>query len=150
MDDKTCKGNRSQGDYFYIRDVAYSDATTFKQAMNGVQLVYELATPQTYQLTPVEVKTLLGLNNVWADTGDVEVQYRADTKMYIDCKNTDFSKLIAPTEADYKATRAYTSGSLMIVGSQLYKATTSIANGATLTVGTNITATTLAEVIAAL
>ena len=150
MEDKTCKGNNSQGNYFYVRDVAYSDATTFKQAMNGVQLVYELATPQTYQLTPVEVKTLLGLNNVWADTGDVEVQYRADTKLYIDGKGTDFSKLIAPTEAAYTATRAYTSGSLLIVGSQLYKATTAIANGATLTVGTNITATTLAEVIAAL
>ena len=26
--------------------------------------------PQTYQLTPTEVKMLLGENNVWADTGD--------------------------------------------------------------------------------
>ena len=135
-----------------IPDVDAWKAWLAEQYANGtpVQAYCPIITPITYQLTPVEVKTLLGLNNVWADTGDVEVQYRADTKMYIDGKNTDFSKLIAPTEADYKATRAYTSGSLMIVGSQLYKATTSIANGATLTVGTNITATTLAEVIAAL
>lgn len=136
--------------YVYIRDDTYTSASEFKTGVSGVMLVYELAAPQTYQLTPTEVRSLLGLNNVWVDTGDVEVQYRADTKLYIDGKNTDFSKLIAPTEAAYTATRAYTSGSLLIVGNQLYKATTSIANGATLTVGTNITATTLAEVIAAL
>lgn len=29
--------------------------------------VYELATPQTIQLTPTEVRTLLGTNNVWSD-----------------------------------------------------------------------------------
>ena len=52
--------------------------------MEGVQLVYELATPTTYQLTPQAVLTILGQNNIWADTGDVEVDYCADTKLYID------------------------------------------------------------------
>ena len=57
---------------------------------NPVQIVYELATPQTYQLTPVQVACLLGQNNVWADCGDVdEVQYKADTQRYI-------AKLINP------------------------------------------------------
>ena len=70
-----------------IRDTAYTDAATFKAAMSGVQLVYELATPQTYQLTPTQVALLLGQNNIWADTGDVQsVQYQADTKRYIDKK----------------------------------------------------------------
>lgn len=59
----------------FVRDFDYTDAATFKSAMSGVQLVYELATPQTYQLTPTEVKSLLGQNNVWADTGDVELTY---------------------------------------------------------------------------
>ena len=40
--------------------------------------------PQTYQLTPTEVMTLLGQNYVWADTGDVAVTYPADTKKYVD------------------------------------------------------------------
>lgn len=44
---------------------------TFKAAMSGVQLVYELATPQIYQLTPTEVQMLLGTNNLWADTGEI-------------------------------------------------------------------------------
>jgi hypothetical protein len=39
---------------------------------HNLQAVYELATPQTYQLTPTQVKSLLGTNNVWADTGDIE------------------------------------------------------------------------------
>jgi len=55
----------------YIKDSRYTDATAFKTAMNGVQLVYELATPLTIQLTPIVVKSLLGSNNVWADTGDI-------------------------------------------------------------------------------
>ena len=59
-----------------VLDSSYSDVTTFKAAMDGVQLVYELAEPITYHLTPTEVHTFLGQNNVWADTGDVtEIKY---------------------------------------------------------------------------
>ena len=52
-------------------------------AANQPEFVYELATPVTYQLTPTQVATLLGDNNIWADTGDVSVTYRADTALYI-------------------------------------------------------------------
>ena len=45
----------------------------FKTAMSGVQLCYELVTPVTYQLTPQQVDTLVGANNVWSDSGDVTV-----------------------------------------------------------------------------
>lgn len=44
-------------------------------ASNPLQVVYELANPTTIQLTPQEVQTLLGVNNVWADAGAVEVTY---------------------------------------------------------------------------
>lgn len=46
-------------------------------------IVYELATPQTYQLAPTEVSTLLGENNVWADSGDVSVVYVRDLNIAI-------------------------------------------------------------------
>ena len=61
----------------YIYDPQTESMTTaeFKSAMSGVQLCYKLATPQTYQLTPTEVATLLGDNTIWADTGDVTVTY---------------------------------------------------------------------------
>ena len=58
-----------------VNDSRYNgeDATAFKTHMNGVQLVYELQTPQTIQLTPTAVKSLLGTNNIWADSGDITV-----------------------------------------------------------------------------
>lgn len=40
------------------------------------QIVYPLDTPVTYTLTPQDIDTLTGQNNVWADTGDVTVSYR--------------------------------------------------------------------------
>jgi len=54
-----------------IINTLYTDPTAFKTAMSGVQLVYELATPQTIQLTPTQVNSLLGTNNLWADTGNI-------------------------------------------------------------------------------
>ena len=51
-----------------------------------MQFSYTLETPVTYQLTPTEVATLLGDNTIWADTGDTEVEYRADVKLYINKK----------------------------------------------------------------
>ena len=78
-------GSTGTAQGFYVIDTSYVrirdanleslDTTAFKTAMDGVQLVYELATPTEVQLTPTEVKTLLGQNNVWADTGEVEVTY---------------------------------------------------------------------------
>ena len=53
---------------------------------NPMTVVYELATPVTYQLDPVTVNLLLGENNLWCNTGDVTVEYPADTKLYIDKK----------------------------------------------------------------
>lgn len=76
-------GNPSN-DGFVVKDTRFTDAATFKTAMNGVQFCYELATPQTYQLTPTEVSTLLGSNNVWADTGDTTLTYRASLQPVYD------------------------------------------------------------------
>ena len=64
--------------YACIRDERYSDAAAFKTAVSGVLLVYELATPQTYQLTAQQVELLAGQNNVWADTGDISITYGHD------------------------------------------------------------------------
>lgn len=60
-----------------------SDAAAFKTAMAGVQLVYELAAPQTCQLAPREVDSLLGVNNLWCDTGELRIEYRADPNLYV-------------------------------------------------------------------
>ena len=59
----------------------------------GAQVVYPLTMPITYQLTPVQVQALLGVNNVFNDTnGDTEVKYKEGIQHYID-------KKIAATQA---------------------------------------------------
>lgn len=47
------------------------------QRNNGtpINICYELATPQTISLTAQQIELLQGTNNVWADSGDVSVQY---------------------------------------------------------------------------
>ena len=58
----------------YIADEAKASLTAseFKSAMNGVKLVYELATPITYQLTPVQIAALLaGETFVWSSNNEV-------------------------------------------------------------------------------
>lgn len=67
-----------------ITDSNYSTANDFKTARKDVQIVYPLATPLTYTLTPTQITSLLGVNHIWADCGEVAVEYVADTKMYID------------------------------------------------------------------
>lgn len=53
-------------------------------AQNGqIAVVYELATPIEITLTPTQINTLLGANNVYSDAGAVEVEYPADTKRFI-------------------------------------------------------------------
>jgi len=46
-------------------------------ATNNLQIAYELATPQTYQLTPQQVTLLLGENHVWSD-GEINVVWHKD------------------------------------------------------------------------
>lgn len=50
------------------------DFTTYL-SNNTLQLVGKLATPTTIQLPTANIETLLGENNVWADTGDTTLQY---------------------------------------------------------------------------
>lgn len=45
-----------------------------------MQVVFELATPIEYTLTPQQIETLLGENNVWSDAGEITVKYNMQTK----------------------------------------------------------------------
>lgn len=109
-------------------------------AQNPTQICYLLETPVEYDLTPTEIRTLLGVNNIWADTGDVSVDYRADTKLYI-------QQLTKPTEDDMTANTAITSGKFFMVGNRLFRATAAIAVGATIIPGTNCTELSLADAL---
>lgn len=85
----TFDGDASSVTQVQIKDDRYTDATTFKTAMNGVQLVYELATPITISLTPTQVSSLLGSNNFWADSGDSDVVYITSDFIYNELRMND-------------------------------------------------------------
>lgn len=126
-----------------IKDSRYTDTATFKTAMSGVQLCYELAQPIEITLTPTQIDTLLGTNNIWSDAGDVDVDYRADTKLYID-------NIHQPTDNDMTADAQIASGKFFLIGGTLYKSTTVIPAGDTIIPGTNCVRTNLAEALNAL
>lgn len=65
----------ASGCNIYVRDSRFTDTETFKTAMRGMQLVYELATPQIITLTPAQLSTLKGQNNVWSDADSVTLEY---------------------------------------------------------------------------
>lgn len=129
-------GETLPGAWISDRDV-YAQGTT---PTTGAQVVYELATPQSYQLTPQQVVTLLGVNNIWCDTGDTTVVYTADTKKYI-------QNLTQPSEDDMIANTAIASGTFFMIGNNLYRASTAIASGSQIIPGTNATALSLADAL---
>jgi len=73
-------------EHFYITPsvcVMFFVENTFR---NGeLDIIYPLETPQTIQLTPQEIKTLLGANNIYHDcNGDTDVTYRANGALYVE------------------------------------------------------------------
>lgn len=62
-----------------VRDDSKANMTAseFQTAMTGVQAVYKLATSQLIAtLTPTQLKSLRGVNNIWSDAnGDTTVKY---------------------------------------------------------------------------
>lgn len=73
----------AQNSQIAVKDTTYSTVAEFKTHLNSVplQVVYKIATPTEITLTPTQVNTLLGNNNIWSDSGTVEVEYRADTTL---------------------------------------------------------------------
>ena len=124
----------------FVFDPRYNDVTDFKASFEHLYLCYELAEPIEIQLSANQINSLYGANNIFADTGDCSVEYRADTKLYIE-------RLTAPDSADMIADANITSGQYFMVGNSLYKATANIANGSAIVVGTNCTRKSLSEAL---
>ena len=76
--------NNFTSHWLAVRDTNYTSATDFTNSVNGKYLVYELATPQSYNLTPTQVLTLLGQNYVSHDGGgNIKVVYIRDLDITI-------------------------------------------------------------------
>jgi hypothetical protein len=60
-----------------IFDSDYTDASLFTAAVTGQKLAYELATPMEISLTPAQIKSIIGLNSIASNTGDLDVKFLA-------------------------------------------------------------------------
>ena len=103
---QTYAGNTGVGAYEKANTVVIYDtnhntdtAETFAAYLEsiGAYVVYPLITPLTYQLDPVQITTLLGENNIWADTGAIAVTYASDTKAYIDAATDPDGNVVTVT-----------------------------------------------------
>ena len=119
-------------------------------AGNPVTICYEVK-PTTYSLTAPQVRSILGINNIWADIGKInEVQYSADTKLYVgeQQKLVDATRaMIAETDAPV-ATTSHAVGDVFICNNKLYKATDAITTGESIIEGSNVAETTVADELA--
>ncbi|MBP5443639.1 MAG: hypothetical protein J6Y60_10380, partial [Treponema sp.] len=63
---------------FFIKTQQYESASAFRESLNGAYVVYELATPQTYQLTPQELKLLKQYNYITTNGTTISLKYQPD------------------------------------------------------------------------
>lgn len=67
--------------YFNMGVIADNTSSGMRQYLidNNVQFIYPLATPTILHLTPQQVNTLLGQNNIYADTGNINTLKYVET-----------------------------------------------------------------------
>lgn len=78
-----------------VRDDAYTSVSDFTTAVTGVQLVYELATPVTYQCTPEEIATLAGTNVLASNAGQVTATAPVPLNVYGGTLNMTTGELLS-------------------------------------------------------
>lgn len=141
-------GFTTTGAALRIRDSHFMNVSDFVASLTDAQIICVLVSPIEIPLPDVpEITTLLGTNNIWADCGDVTVTYGAyleTVKAHAERLGDSILSAIAPLEASYTASRAYTVGSYLFVGTKFYKVTAAIGSGDTINPGTNVTQTTVA------
>lgn len=108
-------------------------------ASNPTTFVYKIPNATEYTLTPETISTLLGENYVWADCGDVVLDYRADTTLYI-------QKLTMPDD-DMIANANIAAHKFFMVGNSLFYSTSAITAGQSIIVGTNCNRVSLADAL---
>jgi len=136
------------GQTIFIADSGYTTAASFKSAMSGVYLVYELATPTTETAEPYtnpQICDPYGTEE-FISTSLVPVGHytKYPENLRAKLENLDLS-MIAPIETGTTASQAYAVGKYFLLNNKFCKAKTAIASGATFTLNTNYTVTTIAD-----
>ena len=144
--------NSASGTYFCIKSTTLTlDQVKADAEAGKISIVYELAEPIHYPLTATEIKTLLVQNNIWADTGDTEVEYlMSDVSWYVEKKLRAFQSILAGVEDSAVASKNYSANTYLIFNDDIYMVTKTITAGETIEEGVNVTKTTVAEQLMAL
>lgn len=100
----------------FVRADEYTDVASLKSACGNSKIKYELANPITLSITSQDIPTLLGENNIYADTGDLEVNYYTDNADEI----VEVSKATASTPLHNYSTNEQVVGT-WIDGSTIYE-----------------------------
>lgn len=143
---------------YYPLTIRYDAITTVNDfetylSTHEVYALFPIGEETKYQIAPQEYAVAEGTNNIWADCGDVTVTYGAyleAIKAHADRLGDSILESIAPLETTYTASRNYSIGAFLFVGTKFYKVVAAIANGGTITPGANVTQTTVAEQLIAL
>ena len=78
-----------------LRNTTYSTLEEWEEATKNYKFVYPLATPIEISLSDIpEITTLIGTNNIFADSGNVEVKFKESIQKYIDDKIAETQALI--------------------------------------------------------
>lgn len=89
------------GKTFSVVNNNYTDVASFKAAMSGVRLLYELETPIETDLSAEELAQYAAMHTNYPNTtiyaddnAGLSVDYKADTKLYIDKKFAEITEAI--------------------------------------------------------
>lgn len=64
-----------------VKDSRFTDGVSYKAAIAGTKCIYPLSEPLTYSLTPTQLSTIKGLNNIYSDAnGAIEMSYYSPVK----------------------------------------------------------------------
>lgn len=143
---------------FNIVDSDYEsyNGSQFKNAMSGQTAVYELATPQTIQLTPAQLALLEGYNILTTDGDTINLRYTGTVASNVQSEIDEFeesTRKLAGSLAMIEtspATANHATGSYLMMNNRLCKVTSAIATGEQIIVGSNVQYTTVAEELTAI
>lgn len=133
-------GETLPGEWISSMDVYSSEAVP----TIGAQVVYELAEPIVYQMTPTRINALEGFNVVRTDCGTVEFEYALDPGIAIRDEEAITRAMMGEASGE-TAFQALTAGEYVVMENKFYVVTSDISEGETLTPGTNIEETTVGE-----
>ena len=74
MPDSSIKGTTTNGNIFF-KDSRFTTTSALLAEVGNETVCFELSTPQTVQLSPQEVESVCGQNHIWANSGQVYVEY---------------------------------------------------------------------------